>query len=98
MLSQIMGRHYQTVATLLGAMQNAMTPPQVKEYFAQVVVASNLLMKKILKNFGHEEVDRLVPDPMKQKPGGQDGNQPAPDSQPQSDANLVGGPGGPRIQ
>jgi hypothetical protein len=65
MLSQIMGRHYQTVATLLGAMQNAMTPPQVKEYFAQVVVASNLLMKKILKNFGHEEVDRLVPDPMK---------------------------------
>lgn len=71
MLSQIMARHYQTIAQLLGSMQSMMTPPQVKEYFAEVVVASNMLMKKILRNFGHDEVERLVPDPMKQKPGGQ---------------------------
>lgn len=62
MLSQIMARHYQMIAQLLTAVQSAMTPPQVKEYMAKVIVASNILMKKILKNFGHSEVDRLVPE------------------------------------
>lgn len=67
MLSQIMARHYQMIAQLLGMIQSAMTPPDQKEYGAQVIVASNILMKKILKNFGHSEVERLVPDPMKKK-------------------------------
>src|SRR6266852_1109985 len=97
MLSQIMARHYQMVASLLGSMQNVMTPPQVQSYFKEVIVASNLLMKKILKNFGHEEVDRLVPDPMKQQPGGQGGNQSASGTQPQPDSNVAGGGGGQRL-
>jgi hypothetical protein len=67
MLAQVMARHYQMIATLLGSIQNIMTPPQVKEYFAQVVLASNLLMRDILKNFGKDDVERLVPDPMKQR-------------------------------
>lgn len=75
MLSQIMGRHYQMIAQLLGALQSAMQPPQVKEYFTQVIVASNLLMKTILKNFGHSEVERLVPDPFK-KGASSDASQP----------------------
>lgn len=65
MLSQMMSRHYQMIAQLLGAMQSVTTPPQVKEYFTEVIIASNLLMKKILRNFGHEEVERLIPDPLK---------------------------------
>src|SRR5437660_10211760 len=67
MLSQIMTRHYQMVAQLLGSMQSVMTPPQVKSYFAEVVIASNILMKKILNNFGQGEVERLVPDPLKNR-------------------------------
>jgi hypothetical protein len=65
MLSQIIARHFQMIAQLLGSTQNMMTPPVVKQYFIEVMVASNLLMKAILKNFGHDEVDRLIPDPVK---------------------------------
>lgn len=92
MLSQVMSRHYQMISQLLGSMQSIMTPPQVKEYFAQVVLASNLLMKGILKNFGKEDINRLVPEPPKgqpdaiQQPQGQ-----APSSQP-NPAQLAGPP------
>jgi hypothetical protein len=65
MLVQVMMRHYQTIAQLLGSMQSVMTPPAVKSYFVEVMLASNLLMKKLLRNFGHDEVERLVPDPLK---------------------------------
>jgi len=106
MLTQIMARHYQMIAQLLGSMQQMMTPPQVKQYFAEVIVASNLLMKKILHNFGHDEVDRLVPDPSKYAqtpPQGQQGGQPGvPQQTPQpgvqSDAQMAGGPPGLPVQ
>lgn len=68
MLTNIMARHYQMIAQLLASMQSVMTPPDVKKYFTEVIIASNLLMKKILRNFGHDEVDRLVPDPLKGAP------------------------------
>lgn len=97
MLSQIMARHYQMVAQLLGSMQSVMTPPQVKEYFVQVIVASNILMKKILKNFGHDEVERLVPDPLK---GGQNGSKPQGPTPPAlgGGSEMVSDAGGPNIQ
>jgi hypothetical protein len=98
MLAQIMARHYQTIAQLLGAMQSMMTPPQVKQYFAEVILASNLLMKKILRNFGHDEVDRLVPDPMRQPQGGGNAPESAPGPGTQSDAGMAGGPQGPPVQ
>jgi len=65
MLVNVMMRHYQSIAQLLGSMQSVTTAPAVKEYFTEVIIASNLLMKKILRNFGHDEVDRLIPDPLK---------------------------------
>src|SRR5215469_771591 len=66
LLSSQMARHYQMIAQLLASMQGVMTPPIVKRYFVEVIIASNLLMKKLLKNFGHEEVEALVPDPFKE--------------------------------
>lgn len=65
MLSQMMWRHYQAISQLLGSLQNQTTPPLVKQYFLETIMAANLLMKKILRNFGHDEVERLVPDPIK---------------------------------
>jgi len=98
MLSTIMARHYQMIAQLLGAMQSVMTPPQVKQYFVEVVVASNLLMKKILRNFGHDEVDRLVPDPL--KGGLSDATKPQGSTPPAlgGGAPMAGPSGGPAIQ
>lgn len=104
MLTQIMARHYQMIAQLLGSMQQMMTPPQVKQYFAEVIMASNLLMKKILRNFGHDEVDRLVPDPSKypqppqQGQGGPNGPQQGAGAGPEQNAPMAGGPGGPVVQ
>lgn len=65
MLVQLMDRHYQMVAQLLGAVSQPTVPPAAKQYFIEVMIAASLLHKKILKNFGHEEVSRLVPDPIK---------------------------------
>jgi hypothetical protein len=78
MLSQIMARHYQMITQLLTGVQNVMTPDSVKKYMGDVITASNFLMKSILHNFGRDEVERLVPEPAKEKPSGQpqDGTQP----------------------
>jgi hypothetical protein len=94
MLSQIMARHYQTIAQLLGMVQSVMTPPQVKEYAVQVILASNILMKKILRNFGHDEVERLIPDPFKGQPPGTEGQQPPPQGDPNANNQRPGGPAG----
>lgn len=104
MLSQIMARHYQTIANLLGMVAQPNVPPVMKQYAVDVIASSNLLMKKILRNFGHDEVERLIPDPLKPKAspppqsGAPNGNQPNPGEQPQPDPNVAGGPKGPTIQ
>ncbi len=96
MLSQIMARHYQMVAQLLGMMQSMMSPPLVKQYGYNIIQASNFLMKSILRNFGHDEVDRLVPDPFKPQ-GGSDVIQQASGGAEQV-SGMAGVPGGENIQ
>lgn len=106
MLVQLMDRHYQMITQLLTMIMNPMAPPAAKQYGIEVMVASALLHKKILKNFGHEEVGRLVPDPLKalqaqiaaqakqqqQLPQGGPGGQPQPGSpQPQGAPASSGG-------
>ena len=97
MISQVMARHYQMVAQLLGSMQSVMIPEQVKQYFSEVVVASNFLMRKLLKHFGYDEADRLVPDPMK---GGKQNAQPsgASSSPQRGSSEMAPGGGGEVIQ
>jgi hypothetical protein len=89
MLSQIIARHYQMIATLLGNMQSIAVPPEVKQYMGEVIIASNVLMKKLLRNFGHEEVDRLIPDPFKGQPP------PPPQQPPQQGGQPPQGQGAP---
>jgi hypothetical protein len=92
MLVQLMGRHYQTISQLLTQILQPQIPNPVKEYFLEVMVASNLLMKNILRNFDHPEVDRLVPDPMKVLQKEAAAQQKA--QQAQQQAAQQGGPGG----
>lgn len=89
MLTQIMQRHYGMVTQMLMQAENAMLPPNVKKYIGEAVISGNLLMKSVLRHFGRDEVDRLVPDPDVTPPQPQPGpGQPQP-GQPQP------GPGGP---
>ena len=99
MLSQIMTRHYQMVSQLIGAVQGVMTPPDVKAYLTDVIKASNALMKTILRNFGHDDIDVLVPEPKVSPQGGQPGGiqRPALPGSPQNPP-MVGGLGRPGVQ
>ena len=87
MLKQISAQHYMMVSQLLTQMQQPQIPPEVKAYGLEVIDASNTLMKAIFRNFGHDDMDRLVPDPIKrimqQPPQGAPNGQPSPAGQPQ---------------
>src|SRR2546430_5930831 len=50
----------QTCALPISSM---MTPPETKAYLLQVIRASNIVMKNVLRNFDQEDVDLLVPEP-----------------------------------
>jgi hypothetical protein len=89
MLSQMMQKHYGMVTQMLMQAQNAMLPDPVKKYIGEAVLASNLLMKSVLRHFGRDEVDRLVPDaeaaPPQQpqaRPGGAGANNAPPPASP----------------
>ncbi len=62
MLTTMMQKHYGMVTQMLMQAQNAMIPEPIKKYIGEAVLASNLLMKSVLRHFGRDEVDRLVPD------------------------------------
>lgn len=86
MLKQISTQHYMMISQLLAQLQQPNVPPEVKKYALEVVDAANLLMKNIFKNFGHDDVDQLVPDPIKglmAQPQGANNGQPQPPGQPQ---------------
>lgn len=101
MLKQIMNQHYQMIANLINQINSPMTPPEVKDYSIKVVNSSDRLMKIILKNFGHDDVERLVPEPKKSQappqppPGGPNGGQSQGAPVPQgAGGNNVAGPTG----
>jgi hypothetical protein len=81
LLTQIANRHYQMVAQLLGMLYQQQVPPVVKEYGVEIIRASNFLMKNVFRNFGFDEVERLVPDPLKNV-AAQAQKQPQPGQQP----------------
>ena len=62
LLVNLMRQHYGMVANLVAQINQAMTPPPVKKYLMQVVKASNLVIKSVLRNFDKEDVDQLVPE------------------------------------
>jgi hypothetical protein len=70
MLAGIMARHYQMITQMIqGAnSQNPMQPtdPVVKKYLMDSIGSADLLMKYILRHFGYDEVDTLVPEPQLQ--------------------------------
>jgi hypothetical protein len=63
MLVNVLRQHYMGVANLIGQIGNMMTNPTVSQYLMQVIKASNLVMKSVLRNFQKEDIDLLVPEP-----------------------------------
>jgi hypothetical protein len=71
MLVNVLRQHYMGIANILGQMGNMMTNPTVKTYLEQVIKASNLVMKSVLRNFQKEDIDAIIPEPQMQQPGPQ---------------------------
>ena len=66
------------IANLINQTSSMMTPPEVKVYLAQVIKASNIVMKNVLRNFDQEDVDLLVPEPQIGGQGGEQARQTSP--------------------
>lgn len=66
LLTNIMRQHNMGIAQILAQITgpNAQVmPPELKDYLAQTVTSSNYLMSHILRNFGHDDVSRFLPQP-----------------------------------
>jgi hypothetical protein len=61
LLVNILRQHYMAIAQLLQGLMQA--PPQMQDYLVNTVVASDFLMRHILRNFGYEDINKLVPEP-----------------------------------
>jgi hypothetical protein len=54
--------HWQMVMALVKQSQDPTAPPQMQDYVLQVILSSNLLMKKLVRDFGIEDPGSVIPD------------------------------------
>jgi hypothetical protein len=91
-------RHYTAVSQLLQAIANPMTPPEIKKYFINVIQSSELLHKRVVKDFGYEQPDIYIPEAevsdQPQGAGAGAGGPMAPGGQPVEGAGAAPGGGG----
>jgi hypothetical protein len=94
MLMGISERYHQTVAGMLQAASNPMTPPAIRDYTQKALQAANTLMQSVFRHFGYDEVDRLAPKPEVSsegvQPQGQNGGQGQPPPGAQAGASGAG--------
>jgi len=62
LLVNILRQHYMAIAQLLQGLMQA--PPPMQDYLVNTVIASDFLMRHILRNFGYDDINKLVPEPM----------------------------------
>jgi hypothetical protein len=99
LLTNMAGKHYQMIATMLQQIQNPMLPPPIKKYLQEAMEAANILQRTVFRHFQMDEVDRLAPDvPPPQPEGPPPGGPPGPpQGGPPGPAGSPSGPQGPRI-
>jgi hypothetical protein len=86
MMTQIMEKYHNTIAAMLQAVSNPMTPEPIKKYTLEAMKSSRELMVSVMRQFDQDETDRLLPD--------------IPENADQPPPNPQGGPqqGGPQAQ
>jgi hypothetical protein len=61
LLSDRLQGYYQRQAQIIEAMMNPQCPPPMKDYFAQTLIASRVLMQALVRNFNKSNVDAYLP-------------------------------------
>jgi hypothetical protein len=64
LLTQHLERLYAGDAQIIQVLSNQGIPPELKQYYMDMLKAKNLLMKHILRSYGHEDVKSLIPVPV----------------------------------
>lgn len=92
MLSQTLTGLYQADAQIIQALGMSGMPPDLKEYYIEVLRAKQSLYKQIVQNFGHDDAARLIPVPKFLKAGRPNelNAQQGSNSQPQQSQSGVG--------
>lgn len=93
----LLQRHGTATGQLLQAISNPMVPPDLQEYLKMWIVASNMFMKGVLKDFGYDQPDRYLPDPPIPPPQPPAGRQVAPGGPPPDSAIQAASTGGPAV-
>lgn len=103
MLVNVVMRHYQAIGQMLQSVSNPMLPEQIKEYLTGAITAANIMMRSVMRHFGYEDPERLVPDvkaPVTPGGSGQggppgipaQGGPPSPQATPPQGGGLPSGP------
>ena len=61
LLTDKLGAWVQAQAQIVEAIMNPQIPPPLKMYYSQALIANRLLMQDLLRNFGKDNVDSLLP-------------------------------------
>jgi len=61
LLTDKLGAWVQAQAQIIEAIMNPQIPPPLKMYYSQALIANRLLMQDLLRNFGKDNVDSLLP-------------------------------------
>lgn len=91
LIAGLMQRYYTSVGQLMQAISNPMAPPEAKKFFTKVILSTEMLHKRILKDFGYEQPDIYVPEAEIQEPnaGPVQGGQMAPGGSPMAGAGAA---------
>jgi len=94
-LVNVLRQHYMVTSQMLGQVQSQMVPKEVRDYVMKTITAADALMKMIVRHFGYDDIDKLVP---KALPQGQQGAQDGRALQTRTrDAQLAGPTGGSEV-
>lgn len=62
LLTQVMQRHHTGISQILQAINNPSIPDDIKKFLVGWIDSSSLLMSRILRNFGHDDISRMLPE------------------------------------
>jgi hypothetical protein len=62
-MSQILEKYYMGNAQIIQGMVSGQMPPELKTYYTNVMKATASWMKHTLRNFGYDDISRLIPTP-----------------------------------
>lgn len=62
MISQILNKHYMQITQMMQSAADPRVPPEAKSYMIKAINGADFMMKSVMRHFGYDEVDKLVPE------------------------------------